>query len=344
MSSDDGAALVLLLAVVGAGCSCSSMLAVFALQKSKKAPDPVRRVAGVAASPAKAVAAAVKKATTSVNVPLPASTSSVVTAPLATRIAEMKDALVNGFAAGRLVTKQATGSDGRIYFVVPNGTETEQLEGLVELTAMLRKIYASAVKRHGKDDVYTSRLSTLLEDPNVSYIHSQDYAAGNNSFTSLYPAGKPAAAGIPAHPYVCMVPWWDSIIRTPRLTPRDKASFKEKVRPYWVLLFLHEIGHAIAGLIGHQEFWIRAWNWMMHEAEAAGVWTNASLLAMPNDIMSKDFFNFDPSRFYSWYPYSTADMNRAVEAAKKLPAGERGQQIMLWTNPRYKKGLGCPCT
>ena len=346
MGDDDATALVIMLASIGVWCSCSSMLAVFAIKKSS-APESVKKVADAVGAPIEAGASVVKKATTSATVTTPpsppATQSATVTAPIGTRISEMGYILANGFAAGKLVSKQMTGSDGRTYFVVPNGTEASQLEGLVELGAFIRKLYASALKRHGSGDVYTSRLSTLVEDPRVSYIHSQDYYQGNNSFTSLYPSGKPAAAGIPPHPYICMVPWWQSIIRNPQLMPKDAAAFKKKVTPYWHMLFLHEIAHAIAGLIGHQEYWVRAWNWLMHEAEAAGVWTHASLLASPEDILSKSFFQFDPSRFYSWDPYTTADMNKAVAAAKNFPS-ERGQNDVLWGNPAYKKGLGCPCT
>lgn len=345
MSSDDTAAVVLMLAMMTVGCSCSSLLAVFAIKKSKTAPAPVKAIANAVGAPIETAAIVAKKATAGVKVPTPkpAATSGAVTAPLATRVAEMAWVLANGFSAGKNTSKQMTGSDGRIYFVVPNGTENDQLKGLVELTAVLRKVYASALKRHGKDDVYTSRLSTLLEDPNVSYVEAQDFYQGNNSFTSLYPAGKPAAAGVPPHPYICMVPWWQSIIRDPRLMPKDEAAFKSKVKPYWYMLFFHEVGHAIAGAIGHSSYWLRAWSWVMHEAEAAGVWTHASLLAIPNDIMSKDFFKFDPNRIYSWDPYEKADLDRASAAADKL-GGEMGQQIVLWENPLYKKGLGCPCS
>lgn len=272
-------------------------------------------------------------------------TSSTVTAPLETRVAEMIDANIRGFPQGQLVTKNMTGSDKRIYLVVPNGTEAQQLKGLEELQALIRKVYASAAKRHGKDDVYVSRLSTLIEDPVVSYINSQDVSQGYNAFTSLYPAGKPAAKGIPPHPYICMIPWWQAIMRTPALTPKDEAAYKAKVWPYWIHLFLHEVGHAISGLFGHQEQWQKAWHWVMQEAEAAGVWKHASLVAMPDTIMSKDAFKFDPKRFYSWDPYSDADLKRNVAAAKALfppGSGDRGQVINLWKNPKYKPGNGCP--
>jgi hypothetical protein len=257
----------------------------------------------------------------------------------------MRDALQN-LQAGRRTTKQMTGSDGRIYFVVPNGLEDDQIAWLQELTAFTKKLYSSALSRHGENDVYTARLGTLIQDSKVSYINANSYYAGDSPYTSIYPSGKHPPLGMFAYPFICMGGWWEAVDRRSvgsALMPKDK-DWKPKVLPYALHLFMHEIAHAIAGLIGHQEYWVKAWNWVMHEAEAAGLWSHSELVKTLNGtILSKDTFSMDPSRYYSWDPYTDEQLSKCVEWGKSIP--ERGQQDNVYSfSPYYKKGLGCPCT
>jgi hypothetical protein len=258
----------------------------------------------------------------------------------------MRDALQN-MQAGRRTTKQMTGSDGRIYFVVPNGLEDDQLAWLQELTVFTKKLYASAMSRHGADDVYTARLGCLIQDQKVSYINSNSYYAGDSPYTSLYPSGKKPPSGMLGYPYICQGGWWESVDRRSvgeAIMPKDAAQWKSKVLPYGLHLFMHEIAHAIAGLIGHQEYWAKAWSWLMHEAEAAGLWSHAELMKTLNGtILSQNTFSGDKNSYYTWDCYSDEQLQKCIEWAKSFP-GERGQQDNIWSfNPYYKKGLGCPC-
>lgn len=272
--------------------------------------------------------------------------SSKITASVDTRVAEMRDALQN-LAAGKRTTKQMTGSDGRVYFVVPNGLEDAQLAWLQELTTFTMKLYASALKRNGSSDVYTARLGCLVQDAKVSYINSNSYYAGDSPYTSLYPSGKAPPSGMLAYPYICYSGWWESIDRRSvgsALTPTD-TSWKSKVMPYSLFMYLHEIAHATCGLIGHNEKWIEAWHFWMHEAEAAGLWSHSDLVKTLNGtILNENTFSMQPSQPYTWDPYTAENKNKCAGWAKAL-SSERGQQDNLWTyNPYYKKGLGCPCS
>jgi hypothetical protein len=258
----------------------------------------------------------------------------------------MRDALQN-LQAGRRTTKQMTGSDGRIYFVVPNGLESDQLAWLEELTAFTKKLYASALARHGADDVYAARLGCLIQDPKVSYIHCNSYYAGDAPYTSLYPSGKQPPAGMMSYPFVVMNNWNETVDRRSvgaALMPKDAPQWKSKVLPYALHLFLHELAHSASSLIGHNEFWVKAWHWLMHEAEAAGLWSHAELMKTLNGtILNKDTFAMQPNAYYTWDPYTDEDFKKAEQWSKSIQ--ERGQVDSLFQfNPYYKKGLGCPCT
>ena len=239
-----------------------------------------------------------------------------------------------------------------IYFVVPNGTESYQLEWLEHLHSMLRAIYTQAMKTHGpgsSDYYYTSRLSTLLQDDKVSYIASQDFPAAGSSITSLYPAAKFAAKGVKPHPFICMVPWWLAVSRSPPICPQD-AHAKDSIIPgntifestysFATYLFLHEVGHAISGNFGHNQYWLRAWHWVAHVAEEAGVWSYQALKKTWN-ACCLNFTNINEvGQHYTWDPYPNENIAKVLKAASSQD--QRAQIINLWENKLYMRDKLCP--
>ena len=265
---------------------------------------------------------------------------SITSFPLSTRVSELRNAMGTRGEI-KFSPEQRTGSDGRAYLVYGGEWADEQLKWLVELDNLTRKIYNSAKARHGANDVYTKRLGTLVADPDLSYIASQYYTVANfDSFTTIYPGGgTQTRALVPGHPYIAMAPWWQA--NFPMDGPNRKNYAKERGKA--VHLFFHEVGHAISGLWGHNEQWVHAWHWILHEAEAAGVWKHADL-----------FLSFKPDNegeaWDNWDPYDDAVRDRLINTrlkGKTMLNGrviQRDQIINLWANnPDYAHGFGCPC-
>lgn len=320
MASDQDLVVVFFVLVMVASASC--LISVLSLASSRPGVGGGQAFGGYSDLP---------------NLPFEGVPGIKLTAPLETRIEEMRTGIL-AYGLGKYITKQMTGRDGRIYFVVPNGTENAQLEWLVYLSQVLLRLYMSAVARHGKDDVYTSRLSTLLQDPKVSYVHSQDYEKGQTAFTFLYPSGKEPPQGMYTYPFICMVPWWQAVTMNPRLRPSD-VNRRPSVLPFALFLFFHEIGHAISGMFGHNQHWLKAWRWVMLEAEAAGLWSHKTLVdtfSMHNCCRNTP----GPGQQYTWDPYRQDDLAKILPSAQKQ---DQEQQIInIWMNPRYKEGYGCP--
>ena len=274
---------------------------------------------------------------------------STITAPLPDRIEEMSRALQS--TAGKNSTQQVTGAGGRIYFLCKNGLEKENLEWIEYCDALLRKLYNSVLKKYGPNDVYVSRMLTYLMDDKVSYIHPQDTQINDYSFTSV--SLTPTKPGLFSHPFSMIAPWWQTIV--PIVSPAEaddpeplcSGKTKREARlPFSIFILLHEIAHGIAGLIGHNQFWIRALHWILHEAEDAKIWSLDDFLDTRADSTRSGVHTLGASQVlattyhYTWFPYTAKDLKRILPVAAQQD--NEGQQIVVWANPKYKKGLGCP--